>query len=522
MRNSTPKQMSNRIYNKNLNHNYDMEDPKQDYYEDSEPDYYEDPEEDYYEDPEEDYYEDPEEDYYEDPEEDYYEDPEEDYYEDSEEDYYEDPEEDYYEDSEQDELEILDLEDYEEDDRVAQFRQNLQRNTTAPRSPRTFRKDLSRTLRTPHNNISRSLRAPRKKHPFLLFMLIWSSLLVLVISVGLSRFYHFLENYEAAYEASRPDLDMTEYISLIQSGNCDAIYALLTVKPTLSAFETEDTFKSYISELIRDKKITYVPSGQYTEEAPKYLIQADGVPIAELNLSRSQTQSMQYDFPVWELSDFELYTDAAETFLVQAPSDYTVRINDVPLDETYLYESGITPAEQQYVKDYATIPACDQYYGEGLYLPPSVTAQDKNGQELTVTYDAQNQMYVVPFTSYAPEREAMEAYAIQAVEDYCEYISQDLPDDGLDQYFPAGSRLLYLIKHNSSRRFFAHHRSSDFQNVEVKNFILYSDDLYYCEVYTEQVLIMSYGSTEPEILPYTGRFYFVKIDGQWKIAGIVY
>lgn len=362
----------------------------------------------------------------------------------------------------------------------------------------------------------------QKRHPFRNFMLVWSGLLLIVISVGLFRFYRFLENYEASYQASRPALDMDRYASLFQNKDFDAIYDLLTVKPVCTEFETTSDINTYLSELLADRSISYTPAEGYTEDSPKYLIKADDFVLAGLNLTRSSSESRKYGFPVWELSDFEIYTKAPESFLIQAPSNYDVSVNGIRLGADHLSESEITLDEERYVKEYASLPTCNRYYGEGLYLPPTVTATDDYGQEVPVTYDAGQQMYIVPFSSHAPDQEALEAYAIQAVKDYCEFISQDLGDNALDKYFPADSTALYMIKHNTSRQFFAHHRSSDFQNVEVKNFISYSSDVFYCEVYVEQVLVMSYGSPEPEVLPYTGRFYYVNLNGEWKISGIVY
>ena len=62
----------------------------------------------------------------------------------------------------------------------------------------------------------------------------------------------------------------------------------------------------------------------------------------------------------------------------------------------------------------------------------------------------------------------------------------------------------------------------DFKNVEVRDFISYTDDMYYCEVYLEQWMQMNRGSSEPEVVPTDGRFYFVKVNGKWKISGIEY
>ena len=123
------------------------------------------------------------------------------------------------------------------------------------------------------------------------------------------------------------------------------------------------------------------------------MIKADDFILARLDLTRSSAESLKYGFPIWELSDFEMYTDAPESFLIQAPSNYTVSVNGISLGSDHLTKENITLDEERYVKDYASLPTCDQYYGDGLYLPPTVTATDDYGQEVDVAYDTQQQMY---------------------------------------------------------------------------------------------------------------------------------
>ena len=67
-----------------------------------------------------------------------------------------------------------------------------------------------------------------KIHPFRMFMIIWLGILAITISVLLGRFYNFLENYEAVYQASRPYHNMDELLTHFY--NLDVNTNMKTVK----------------------------------------------------------------------------------------------------------------------------------------------------------------------------------------------------------------------------------------------------------------------------------------------------
>ncbi|MBR6987040.1 MAG: hypothetical protein IKH82_03110, partial [Clostridiales bacterium] len=92
----------------------------------------------------------------------------------------------------------------------------------------------------------------------------------------------------------------------------------------------------------------------------------------------------------------------------------------------------------------------------------------------------------------------------------------------LDKYFPKGSQSLSYIKRNSARQYFTSHGSVSIHNEEVRDCIVFSDNVVYMEAYVEQYMQMYWGSDEPEVLPTDVHLYFVKIDGKWLIGGIQY
>lgn len=371
---------------------------------------------------------------------------------------------------------------------------------------------------------------PRKKKKkkkkgsaaFRIFMLIWSAALIIAMFYGLKYFYDFLVEYEATYQASLPVHEIDRLMEYFEANDMRTIYELVDEKPEFTEFETSDSAISYMKYMVVGKQLDYKETENSNQESPEYIITADSYIIAKASFAKGNTV-LKYSFPTWKLKSLEFYTSALEEFNVKAPSNYQVLINGKALSDRYLTATDITISDKDlYFDPYAVIPKGSEYHGEGLYFKPTVSVTDESGNEVDIQYDEATNTYTAGFSKTAPDEEAMKEFAIQAVTDYAKYISHDLPEGAIDHYFAPNNIYLYYIEHNGGRQFYSKHGHVDFENVEVRDFISYTDDMYYCEVYLEQWMQMNRGSAEPEVVPTDGRFYFVKINGNWKISGIEY
>lgn len=364
-------------------------------------------------------------------------------------------------------------------------------------------------------------KGKKKRNTFRTFMIVWLGSLAIIIAIALGYFYQFLERYEAAYQISRPYHDMDDIMSVFESRDIDTIYNMLTLHPVICDFENEDTIKGYMLSLLADKELTYVKGNHYTEDYPEYYIEADGYIVAELSLLKSPVESHDYGFPVWYISSFEFYTIATEECRIEAPENCTVYINGIAVSDNYCCQDHIELEENVFVQPYASLPQVRDYYTSGLYTAPTVTAIDCFGNPSPVSYNAETKTYEVAFSSASDDAESMKQYAIDAVTAYANYVSNDSPDDALDGYFASDCEILAMIKANTSRQYYTAHHTPEIKNVEVVDFIVYSEDVYYCEVYLEQHMLLSWGG-DPEIVPTDAHFYFVNINGEWKVTGIQY
>ena len=363
----------------------------------------------------------------------------------------------------------------------------------------------------------------KKLNFFLVFLISWLVLVPAFIAWFLLRFNNFASKYEAEYEDSLPYHTAEAITQKFNDHDVDFIVASMTSKPVVTAFEEETVVKEYVESMINGKSFVYVETDSSREDEPEYYIKTDdGVLVARIELKEDKSLSRPYGFKSWEQESLEFFTAASFDVDVTAPETYTVYINGVEVTDDYL-DGEIVPSElTQYVDPYAVIPGTAKYLVKGLYKRPTVTAVDYLGNECECVYDSQNDKYIVGFIKDFEGREELEEFAISFTSTFANYISQDAGDYALDKYFPSGSSALSYIKRNSSRELYTRHGAVSIHNEEIKDVIVYSDEVVYMEIYVEQWMEMYWGSDEPEVIPTDAHVYFVYINGRWLVGGIQY
>ena len=358
---------------------------------------------------------------------------------------------------------------------------------------------------------------------FLVFLISWIVLVTAFIAWFLLRFNNFAAAYESEYEDSLPYHTAEAITQKFNDHDVDFIVSSMTSKPVVTAFESENVVTEYVESMISGKTFVYVETDSSREDEPEYYIKTDdGILVARVELQEDKSVSLPYGFKAWKQESLEFFTAASYNVDVSAPETYTVYINGVEVTDTYL-DGEIVPSElTQYVDPYAVIPGTAKYLVKGLYKRPTVTAVDYLGNECECVYDSQNDKYIVGFIKDFEGREELEEFAISFTSTFANYISQDAGNYALDKYFPSGSSALSYIKRNSSRELYTRHGAVSIHNEEIKDVIVYSDEVVYMEIYVEQWMEMYWGSDEPEVIPTDAHVYFVYINDRWLVGGIQY
>lgn len=367
--------------------------------------------------------------------------------------------------------------------------------------------------------------AKRKVHLnfFLVFLICWLVVMTGFIAWFLFRFNDFAAKYESQYQDTLPYHTAEEITGHFNDHDVDYILENMTSKPAVTVFEDESVVRDYITSLLDGQSFEYVETDSSREDEPEYYVKTDeGLLVARFELTEDRSVSLPYGFKAWEKESLEFYTAASYSVDVSVPETYKVYVNGIELTEDYL-AGEIVPSElTQYVEPYAEIPGTAEYLVKGLYMKPVVTAVDYLGNPCDCVYDEKTDTYKVDFIKDFEGREDLEEYAISFTSTFANYISQDAPNYALDKYFPSGSQALSYIKRNSSRELYTTHGSVSINNEEIKDCIVFSDDVVYMEIYVEQWMEMYWGSDEPEVVPTDAHVYFVYINGRWLVGGIQY
>jgi hypothetical protein len=354
---------------------------------------------------------------------------------------------------------------------------------------------------------------------FRIFMLLWILVLLLAIWDFNRQFFSFLENAEAKYVASLPDAVTEDLAETFRECDVDSVFALMTKKCTLNPYETEDDFKRYIRTLISNGRISMVAVNEETNDDHQvYYIESGDLRIARAEYVKEPERNRR-DIPVWDLVSLEIYAEPSVSAGISAPENVRLFVNGKELTGSAGRTEQDPPSAQRFYDGFTTLPVMTDVSVGGFYLTPEITAEYEDGTPVPVISDPENGIYSVGYPGDCEDREEMEQLACEAVSAYAEYISGDLPEGTLRQYFTKDNIYLYYMQH-AELKWFTRHLKSEIHSAEVQEFIAYNEDAFYCEVLVEQYLTMAWGSREPEVIMTDGKFYFVRQDGEWKVAGI--
>lgn len=394
----------------------------------------------------------------------------------------------------------------------------MKKHTDNKVSPNPNVRKLSTSSKPSHNSPKKTAKG-KKFHLYVGILMAWLTILSCGILYVYKIFNDYLVSYEATYQASRPSHVIDEVFTHFENYDVDYIWNHMDSHPVTSQFESDETVRQYMHNMIDGKEMSYKPSNTFTEEHPSYVIEADGLIVAEVSLCKDlMVPQRDYGFPTWTLESITYYTEPFETVMVTAAENSTVYINGVELDDFYVASELTYPSDISYVEPYNTMPGIHTYYIADLYLEPEVVVKDLFGNELPITYDEARDIYETTYTTQNPEREDLEALAIEFTTLFTSVVSKDASLSDLIPYFAPDSVTLNAISNSTALQFFSAHGAVTFQNEEIREFITYSEDVVYIECYLEQNMQMGWGDSE--IVPTDARIYFVRIDGEWKVASM--
>lgn len=356
----------------------------------------------------------------------------------------------------------------------------------------------------------------KKLSKFTIGLIAYIAVLVILIVVLLV----YTSNSMKKYEASQPDKVMEQLITDMKAGKLPEMLFGASSK-------FEDIEGDVLAKFSNLDNATITYDIKYSGyDASSYNLKINDEKVATVNLKASNHKEMFFLLVVcdWKVESVEPVVEAGTNEVtVTVPSDYTVAINGVVLTEAEMQGEPAPLEELKYVETYTTVPSFTTYKVSGLVNEPKVSVVDSQGtmkeipyaKEINLTYEAQE----MP--------EDLKTYVLQAAKDYSNFFSKDLPGcststAGIDKYFPQGSMYIELAENyrlHDMWMYSAHH-GTEIYNEVVDEYVVYSDELFACNVSFEKKMILTAtGDLRTDSMNQT--FYYVKIDGEWLIAAMI-
>jgi hypothetical protein len=353
--------------------------------------------------------------------------------------------------------------------------------------------------------------AGRISRPYKVFAL---TLLVAVLAVWL-----YLWAGLSAYEAGIPKNLMDHLVSAMESevgdeGTC--VDVLVKYGKSLPGFSAQEN-GVFLAELIRDKEVAWRKITDWTGAGDMaYHILADGEEVAVVTLS-ARKQGGILGLALYEVDSLFGMHDLT----VMAAPDVKVYAGDLPLTGEHLTARDQIPEDLQdlagYEDNVIEIPRYNVYTLKGLFQVPSIRGAGENNGSVEGVYVSCD-CAVVGLPLDPDLIEEIQERAVTITHKYSYYMSDDLGWSGFKGYL-LDTAPLYDRLRTLEVNWYTLHDSSRFENMEILDWIMYSDQLVSLRMTYDYVVVGQGKVTTYE----TDLTYYLALesDGKWRVAEMI-
>lgn len=333
---------------------------------------------------------------------------------------------------------------------------------------------------------------------------------ILLFFVGTYFGLQWLQNWLVDYEAAQPTTKSQEtFEQLFADPDWSALYDMAGIQDT--EYEGKEEFVSYMENKVGDKELTFQETSAGIS-GKKYVVLLEGEKIATFMLE-GESKSLTA-IPDWQLGAVELFYDRTESFLIQLSGDHTASVNGVALSEDFTIQIATTKAESSGLLPVGTAGAkVHTQKIEGLMSVPTVTVTDKAGNDVPVSYDAENKIFIAE-TAGSVISEEEKTVALEAIKAYAEYQIKEASRQKVAQYFDSQSEAYKSIMETVLTWTKGNHGYS-FSNDSVTGYAKYSDTLFSVYATTELTIKLTDGGTQ--VKPINNTLLFELQNGKWKV-----
>ena len=374
---------------------------------------------------------------------------------------------------------------------------------------KTKKKKNARAQRTEQKRIQEKRRRKRSRICTIIFYSIYGLTIAALFGV-MFWFSHEVNDYVRAYEAAEPKYTAEEAARPFLERDYEVLSQC--EDPAIFETETREQYCEYMDQLLEGREITYNEVVSSDENVKRYDVKADDLKIGEFWL-RHVSDDPKFGFWQWQVDSLDTDVLRVSSYQVEAPEKSTVYVDGQALTRGDIVRRNIPEFETLELPKGAKVPQRCVYEFKRYFGPGQVSVVDQYGRENEVSVSGSR--YVAAYNFDDPLlADEMEERVTEVVRRLSCYMSNDYGRRNLLKDVVAGSNAETYIN-GFDRLWIPEHKSYDFLNMDVRNYVSYSEDCFTVEARYDFKII--YYTVDPEIYPTAYRLYFRKDDGLWKL-----
>ncbi len=345
-------------------------------------------------------------------------------------------------------------------------------------------------------------------------------LFILVFFVATYFGLQWLHGWLTDYQLAQPDVKAQQvFQEVFTDPDWGALYDSAGAQD--SAYEGKEEYVAYMEKKVGDQKLTYLQTSAGMSTDKKYIVSLGSEKVATFTLmDKNKVGDVSLDnlenitdIPDWQLGAVEVFFEREEVYYIVKLDGHTAYVNDVALTDDFTVQIATTRAEGYLPEGTTGASMCTQQIS-GLMELPTVKVTDKDGKEMTVTYDEATHTFTERTESNTMSQEQEKA-ALEAAKTYCLWMIEEVNDRGtIAKYFDASSKTYSDIVSIQYERWMQGHNGYEFTEASVTKFAGYGEDLFSVRVKLTMNVVRTNGTSRD--YGFENSMFFKKTDsGKW-------
>lgn len=336
----------------------------------------------------------------------------------------------------------------------------------------------------------------------------------------------WLHGWLSDYELAQPTVKAEQVFQEVFTGDIDWGSLYDSAGAEDSPYEGKEAYVAYMKRKVGDSKLTYMETSAGLSGDKKYIVSLGSEKVAtftlkdhnnvkDVSLGNMKVEDLESvaDIPDWQLGAVEVFFQREEVYNIVKLNGHTAYVNGVALSEDFTIQKATTKA-LDYLPEGTAGASMDTQQVTGLMELPTVIVTDKDGKEMTVTYDETTKTFTERTESNTMTEEQRQA-AIDAGKAYCLWMIEEINDRGkIAKHFDPSSKAYSDMISVQYERWMQNNGGYEFTSTEVTDFAGYGDNLFSARVKLMMVVTRTNGSTKD--YPFEYSMFFEKQDnGKW-------